>query len=53
MRGPLNLYNIHKFRFIVNISLDAECTYTTKTYILIKICPKSFSFPLPQPNLNI
>ncbi|RWV92512.1 hypothetical protein GW17_00045102 [Ensete ventricosum] len=40
-------------KFIDNISLYVKCTYTIKTYQLIKICPKSFSFPLSQPNSNV
>ncbi|RWV78809.1 hypothetical protein BHE74_00054234 [Ensete ventricosum] len=40
-------------KFIDNISLDAKFTYTIKIYQLIKICPRSPSFPLPQPKLNV
>ncbi|RWW54439.1 hypothetical protein BHE74_00038984, partial [Ensete ventricosum] len=38
--------------FIDNILLDTKYSYTIETYQLINICPKSFSFPLPQPSFK-
>ncbi|RRT61547.1 hypothetical protein B296_00018463, partial [Ensete ventricosum] len=39
-------------KLIDNIPLDVKYSYTTETYHLIKICLKSFSFPLCQPSFK-
>ncbi|RWW25613.1 hypothetical protein BHE74_00017845 [Ensete ventricosum] len=52
MKGPLKISKIENFTINDNIPLDTKYSYTTETYHLIKICPKSSSFPLPQPSFK-
>ncbi|RWV88520.1 hypothetical protein GW17_00049385 [Ensete ventricosum] len=52
MRGHLNITRYITLKFIDNILLGVKYTYTIKTYQPIKICPRSSSFVLPQPNSN-